>query len=149
MLDFVFENQTNHQDFSEEFFKNIFESALKHLKLDNKNVELGLQIITQQRSQELNNQYRHKDKPTDVLSFPLNEHDLEEKHGILPLGDIFICFDVAKHQADEIKIPLSQEMARLAVHGLLHLLDYDHERSSEAEKEMIDLQENILKDLES
>ncbi len=110
-----------------------------------KTVELGLYLITAKRSQELNKQCRQKDKPTDVLSFPLDEHGLE-KYGIMPLGDIFICLEVAQQQADEMNIPLDQELARLAVHGLLHLLGYDHELSRADEKKMIDLQEKILED---
>src|SRR3990167_3529630 len=146
MLELVFENHTSDKEFSEGFFKNIFERALTHLKLTEKNVELGLQLIEAEKSQELNNTHRGKDKPTDVLSFPLEDKTLE-KHGILPLGDIFICIAVARQQAEELGIPMSQELARLSVHGLLHLLGYDHERSPQDEKEMIDLQEKVVKSL--
>ena len=154
MLDFVFENHTLDTEWSEDFFKNIFDHALKYLKIIEKKslpagrqVELGLQLITPQKSGELNNQYRGNDKPTDVLSFPLADNTLK-KYDILPLGDIFICLEVVKQQAEEIKIPLSQELARLAVHGLLHLLGYDHERSPGDEQKMIDLQEKILETLD-
>ncbi|MBP9821934.1 MAG: rRNA maturation RNase YbeY [Candidatus Pacebacteria bacterium] len=143
MLDFVYENQTTDQKWSEQFFVNIFEHSFKHLGLGDKQIELGLHLILPDRSQGLNREHRHKDRPTDVLSFPLDEHSLE-KYGILPIGDIFICLEVAERQAEEINIPIDQEMARLAVHGLLHLLGYDHETSSEDEKKMIDLQEDII-----
>ncbi|MDP4001446.1 MAG: rRNA maturation RNase YbeY [bacterium] len=147
MLDLVFENQTGDvppaDGWSEEFFRSVIEQAGNQLGLANKKIELGLYLVLPERSQELNKQYRQKDKPTDVLSFPLNEHGLEE-YGILPLGDIFICLEVAQQQANEMNIPPNQELARLAVHGLLHLLGYDHELSSVEEKKMIDLQEKIL-----
>src|SRR3989344_5552363 len=144
MLELVFENHTSDKEFSEGVFKNIFERALTHLKLTEKNVELGLQLIEAEKSQELNNTHRGKDKPTDALSFPLEEKALE-KHGILPLGDIFICLEVARRQADEQGIPTSQEMARLAVHGLLHLLGYDHETSESDAAGMFDLGGEIIK----
>ncbi len=144
MLDLVYENQTGDKKWSEEFFRGVFDHTLTHLKLNDKKVELGLHLVTPERSQELNKQHRQKDKPTDVLSFPLDEHGLE-KYGILPLGDIFICLEVAQRQADEMNIPLNQELARLAVHGLLHLLGHDHELSPSDEKKMIELQENIVK----
>lgn len=143
MLDFVYENQTDDKSWSEDFFRKVFDSACSHLKIDNKTIELGLHLITSKQSQELNKQHRQKDKPTDVLSFPLNEQGLE-KYGILPIGDIFICLEIAKRQADEMNIPINQELARLAVHGFLHLLGYDHEKSPEDEKKMIELQEEIL-----
>ena len=153
MLELVYENQTGGTNWPEEFFRGVIEHALDHLKIiEQKNlpasrqVELGLHLVTPERSQELNREYRQKDKPTDVLSFPLNEHGLE-KYGILPLGDIFICLEVAQQQAGEMNIPLNQELARLAVHGFLHLFGYDHERSAVDEKEMIDLQEEILSEI--
>jgi probable rRNA maturation factor len=146
MLDLVYENQTGDRKWTEEFFHTILSKAASHLKLDDKKVECGLHLITPERSQELNRTHRHKDKPTDVLSFPLNEHALEQ-YDILPVGDIFICLEVAERQAEEMKIPLDQELARLAVHGFLHLVGYDHETSPEDEKKMIDLQEDIIKNL--
>ncbi len=146
MLEFVYENQTGDSKWPEEFFRGVIEQAINQLGLVNKKIELGLYLVLPERSRELNKQYRQKDKPTDVLSFPLNEHGLEE-YGILPLGDIFICLEVAQQQANEMNIPPNQELARLAVHGLLHLLGYDHELSSVEEKKMIDLQEKIVKDL--
>jgi probable rRNA maturation factor len=145
MLELVYENQTGDTSRSEDFFRRVVDSALTNLNLDNKTIELGLHLVTPERSQELNKQHRQKDKPTDVLSFPLNEQGLE-KYGILPLGDIFICLEIAKRQADEINIPIDQELARLVVHGLLHLLGYDHELSPVDEKKMIDLQESIVKE---
>lgn len=146
MLDFVFENHTEGREYSEEFFKNVFELALEHLGLSDRQVELGLQLVGSKRMRELNLKHRNKDKPTDVLSFPLGEKSLEQ-YGIMPLGDIFICLEVVHPQAEEQKESLDKEIARLAVHSLLHLLGYDHERSSKEQKKMIDLQEEILNTL--
>jgi len=146
MLDLVYENQTGDQEWQESFFNSILTTAIQYLKIDDKKVEIGLHLVMPERSQELNNTYRHKDKPTDVLSFPLEEHSLET-YGILPLGDIFICLDVARSQAQEFNLPLKEELTRLTVHGLLHLMGHDHERSEADEKKMIELQEEIVKEI--
>ena len=143
MLDLVYENQTGETLWSDDFFREVVSYACTHLDLDNRTVEIGLYLVIPERSRELNKQHRQKDKPTDVLSFPLDERGLE-KYDILPLGDIFICLKIAQQQADEINVPLNQELARLVVHGLLHLIGYDHELSPADEKKMIDLQEEIL-----
>jgi len=143
MLELVYQNKTVDKSWSEDFFRKVINGACAYLNLDNETVELGLHLVTPERSQELNKQHRQKDKPTDVLSFPLNEQGLK-KYGILPLGDIFICPEIAKRQADEMNIPIDQELARLAVHGFLHLLGHDHELSTADEKKMINLQEEIL-----
>ena len=89
MLDLVYENQTDDTNWPEEFFRPILNKAIYRLNLPDKKIELGLHLVTPERSQELNKQYRHKDEPTDVLSFPLDEQGLKE-YGILPLGDFFI-----------------------------------------------------------
>lgn len=146
MLDLVYENQTGDSQWAEPFFNSALSIAIQHLNINDKKVEVGLHLVVPERSRELNNQYRQKDKPTDVLSFPLEEHSLET-YGILPLGDIFICLDVARAQAEEFNIPLKEELARLTVHGFLHLMGHDHERSEADEKEMIELQEKIVKEI--
>src|SRR3989344_2239073 len=146
MVDLVFENHTQHHEWSDKFFAGVVTRALNHLELGRKQVELGIQLVSPERMQELNFTHRQKDKPTDVLSFPLNDVTLE-KYDILPLGDIFICPDVAVTQAAESKIPVKEEMARLIIHGILHLLGYDHEQSLADDKKMLDLQEEILNQL--
>ncbi|MCP4157367.1 MAG: rRNA maturation RNase YbeY [bacterium] len=90
-----------------------------------------------EESQTLNSQYRQKDYPTDVLSFPSNE----ELPDGLYLGDIFICYPMAQSQAEENKISLEQELLTLMLHGVLHLGDYDHE---EDKGEMLALQDKIV-----
>ncbi|HZZ99310.1 MAG TPA: rRNA maturation RNase YbeY [Candidatus Paceibacterota bacterium] len=148
MLELEFGNQTSDSRWSADFFRKIVETALKRLDSADKQVELGIQLVGPERSQELNRQYRHKDKPTDVLSFPLNEQPADNalnQYGILPLGDIVICLEVAEKQATESAIPLKEELARLVVHGLLHLFGYDHERSEADEETMSGLEEEILK----
>lgn len=80
-------------------------------------------IITHNSTiQELNKTYRNIDKPTDVLSFPL-----ESSLPHMPLGSIVISIDYAQEKANEFKHSLHEELTLLFIHGLLHLLGYDHE----------------------
>ena len=81
---------------------------------------------------ELNNQYRNKPMPTDVLSFPLGEngvYDVDENNGCKMLGDIVISMERAQEQATLYGHPLQREVAFLTVHSMLHLLGYDHEKA--------------------
>lgn len=85
------------------------------------NKEIELLIINGQNMKDINNEQRNIDKTTDVLSFPL------EDFPHFPLGSIVINSDLAKIKADELKHSLSDEITLLFIHGLLHLLGYDHE----------------------
>jgi probable rRNA maturation factor len=93
--------------------------------------ELSLRLTTDAEVQALNAQFRHKDRPTDVLSFAAMEVDfpqIEESLGesSLYLGDIVISVDTAARQSIERGYSLTRELAWLASHGLLHLLGWDH-----------------------
>ncbi len=95
------------------------------------NYELSLRLTNDAQIQVLNHQYRHQDKPTDVLAFAALEVDFpisEEMRSHLPLylGDIVISVDTANRQAAEQGHTLQTELAWLATHGLLHLLGWDH-----------------------
>lgn len=95
------------------------------------NAELTVRVVEPAESQQLNSQYRGKDKPTNVLSFPF-----EAVPGIpLPLiGDLIVCADVVKTEAQQQHKPLMAHWAHMIVHGTLHLLGYDHIEESEAEQ---------------
>ncbi len=123
-----------------EFFEMLTSATLATLnaKLDAK-TELSLLLTDDESIHALNLQYREKDRPTDVLSFEMNDE--------IMLGDIVISIDTAIKQANDADIALEREVAFLFIHGFLHLLGYDHETSEEDEKEMFALQENILKTL--
>ena len=101
--------------------------------------------------QELNRQYRDKDTPTDVLSFPIFDTDEEDAvvEETLPLGDIVLNLDRAALQGAELGHSLLRELAFLTVHSTLHLLGYDHERSAEEDEEMCRKQRNIMTTLEN
>ncbi len=95
--------------------------------------ELSILLVDDADIQNLNRQHRNIDTATDVLSFPQMEDDEFVSH---MLGDVVISVETAKRQAAEHQFSLEQELVLLLIHGLLHLLGYDHERSPEDEKIM-------------
>lgn len=100
--------------------------------------------------QALNHDYRAKDSPTDVLSFSQEEgEDIDKDTGDFPhqLGDVIISLDMAKSQSTEYGVPFDEEVIRLAIHGVLHLLGFDHETSAEDEQEMMKIQDEYINKL--
>jgi len=122
------------------------EKMLRHLALDE--VELSVALVDDPTIHELNRVYRGKDKPTDVLAFPLQELEppggrTGRKRGAKAspkrptglLGDVIISIETARRQAGRHRRPLLGELTMLLAHGLLHLLGYDHQTDAE-EREM-------------
>ncbi|WP_368900652.1 rRNA maturation RNase YbeY [Oceanobacillus oncorhynchi] len=110
--------------------------------------EISISFVDNEQIQVINRDYRDKDKPTDVISFAMQEMEDEELEIVgegLPvvLGDIIISIDKAKEQAEEYNHSFERELAFLALHGFLHLLGYDH-MNAEDEKEMFQRQDEIL-----
>ncbi len=93
------------------------------------NAEVSVYIVDEAESQELNFQYRAKDKPTNVLSFPA---DIHEEVGVPLLGDLVICAPVVAREATEQGKSLDAHWAHMLIHGTLHLLGYDHIEDDEA-----------------
>lgn len=135
-------NQTTEEIESLKELPKFIDFVVKNQKL--KNVVFNIILVNNQKIQEINNQYRHIDKPTDVISFAL-EDTKEVDLPIRILGDIYISIDKLKEQAYEYGHSEKRELFFLALHGLLHLLGYDH-MTKEEEKEMFEIQERILKD---
>lgn len=103
-------------------------------------------FVTKEEIHELNKQYRGVDRVTDVISFALEDaHDVSLTD-VRVLGDIYICIDRMKEQALEYGHSETRELSFLTVHGLLHLLGYDHQ-TKEEEEIMFNLQRKILSDL--
>ena len=96
--------------------------------------------------QDLNKQYREKDAPTDVLSFPMYDDLNEASDEFMPvaLGDIVISLEKAAKQGYEIGHSIYHEVAFLCVHSTLHLLGYDHETSKADEDDMFRRQKEIM-----
>lgn len=143
-IDFVFDNEVeNFENNYEQDFTAIIEQALKTLGIED-DVEVSCVLVDDERIHEINREYRHIDRSTDVISFAMEDNDQFYVEGMpRTLGDIFISVDHAKKQAEEYGHSLKREMCFLFTHGILHLLGYDH-MTDEQEKEMFGLQDQIL-----
>ena len=118
----------------------LLEYALKKEKLDN--VEFNVIFVDSNKIHEINKEYRGIDRVTDVISFALEDNiDIKLDHRLL--GDIYICVERAEEQAKEYEHSFLREISFLMIHGLLHLLGYDH-MEKEDEKVMFGKQEEIL-----
>ncbi len=119
------------------------------------NAEISLLITGQQRIQELNRDYRGKNQPTDVLSFSMSAQKEGEEalafisppDDLVHLGEVIISYPQAVLQSGESRHSIAVEMAALIVHGVLHILGYDHEKPG-MEPAMKAREKKILKDLE-
>ena len=101
-------------------------------------VEVSVKLAGDDELRSLNRAYRGKDKPTNVLSFPLVQHDLldglaNSDDGEVLLGDIILAAGVCAGEASDRRVPVATHATHLIVHGLLHLLGYDHQGDAEAE----------------
>ncbi len=143
-IDFVFDNEVeNFENNYEQDFTAIIEQALETLGIED-DVEVSCVLVDDERIHEINREYRHIDRSTDVISFAMEDNDQFYVEGMpRTLGDIFISVDHAKKQAEEYGHSLRREMCFLFTHGILHLLGYDH-MTDEQEKEMFGLQDQIL-----
>lgn len=106
------------------------QAVFKHENLSA--AEITLRLVDEAEIQSLNKQYRNKNKPTNVLSFPAHIPD-EVKLEVPFLGDIILCVPVIDREAQEQKKPVLHHWAHMVVHGILHLLNYDHMHEDEAE----------------
>ncbi len=149
MLNFEFTNETD-KKIDPEIFSNRLAKAYELLKdlinektLGNVGV-VDLVLVTDPVIEVMNKEYRDKDGPTDVISFAyLEVTDFDESAEEVIVGDIFVSVDTAKKQAKEKKHSFKKEMEILFVHGLLHLLGFDHKNDKE-EKEMEGWAKKIL-----
>jgi probable rRNA maturation factor len=126
---------------SENFIETVVNLTLVDQEIDIENNDLSVVIDSDDVLKELNGQYRGLDQPTDVLSFTANDLDLETGHTIL--GDIVISYPRAESQASDANHPIRKEIQLLIIHGVLHLLGYDH--GNEAEKDIMwDIQNRLM-----
>ena len=128
-------------------YEQLTEKTLKHLKL-NFDPYVSVTFVDNVFIHNLNRDYRHIDRPTDVISFAFldgdeNKDRIFQSGAMVVLGEIYISFDKAREQAITYGHSLDRELKFLFVHGLLHLLGYDH-MTSEDEKIMFALQDEIL-----
>ena len=110
------------------------------LRQDYQQLEQTIRVVDEVESQQLNSQFRAKDNPTNVLSFPTEDSDFLEYDN---LGDLVICAPVVEREAKEQGKDVTAHWAHMVVHGMLHLQGYDHETATEA-KEIEKLEVEIL-----
>ncbi|MGH7827383.1 MAG: rRNA maturation RNase YbeY [Candidatus Binatia bacterium] len=104
--------------------------------------ELSIALVGDSEMRKLNAKYRKKNSTTDVLSFPSEE---KLPTGSVLLGDVVVSVDQARRQAKEHNKTFKSEMATLLIHGVLHLLGYDHERSAKEARKMARLEKRIYR----
>lgn len=117
--------------------KCVKELSRNKIKIKEKN--LVVVFATTKEIQILNKNYRGKNKPTDILSFAPVEKDF--------LGELVICPEVIRKQAKEHFLTFNEELGYMLLHGVLHLLGFDHEKSKKEEKIMFSIQDKIFEDL--
>ena len=150
--------QIEPEDVQQEMMDQLFEKAITaSLEAEGVKtpVEVSLSVVSEEVIRETNRDFRQIDKVTDVLSFPLvefegmtpaegvSEGDMDPDTGEVCLGDVIICYQRAKEQAQEYGHSLERELGFLTVHSMLHLLGYDHMEPDE-EAIMTEKQKTIL-----
>lgn len=105
--------------------------------------ELSVVILSDEEIREVNRDYLHKDRPTNVISFAMQEG---EGAGLNPLllGDVLISADTAARDAAEADVSFESELYFLLIHGILHLLGYDHERGTEEQAKLMEAKEREI-----
>lgn len=148
-FEFGYDGQIEH--FSEEFEKIIQEKGERLWKKLDIQGYVSVNFCSKETIQNLNAQFREKDKPTDVLSWEYSqEEDMhfpfeEDEH---PAGEIALCIPLCQEQAEKAGWSLEVEFFRLLVHGMVHLAGYDHEVSEEEEKRMLKVEIELLKEIQ-
>jgi probable rRNA maturation factor len=129
---------------SDRYLQKIMQKARKIPSLSRKGPKgpwkVSFRLVSSSKMIQLNTRYRKKKKVTDILSFPAPK--IFRNHGIL--GELVICQPVAKRQARDFKHSLKDELKVLIVHGLLHLLGFDHEKSKAQAKLMANWEKRLL-----
>jgi len=147
------ENRQKQITINQQKIKRDSAALLRNLRLEN--AELSILLVNDSLMKELNHKFRGLDKTTDVLSFPQQElstgsyqsttHGLSAKKSEdFVLGDIVINLQAAKRQSPEHQMSFTDEMRWLLIHGILHLIGYDHEKSKYAEGKMRQKEKELL-----
>lgn len=126
-------------NFSIENITHYAKTALEYVNYT-KDADITVRITNEDEIHSLNKEYRHVDKPTNILSFPF---ECPDEVQIPLLGDLIICHSVVEREAKEQNKSFEEHFCHLIIHGCLHLLGYDHIKEQEAE-EMEQLEINIL-----
>ena len=129
------------------YLKKVIETTLRYIDTQS-DCEVGIACVDNDESHKLNLEYRGKDQPTNVLSFPSDLPDeMAQVLDTFPIGDLVIAIPVVLQEAiDQQKTPI-EHFTHMLVHGTLHLMGYDHETSEEDAEEMETIEIKILKKL--
>lgn len=151
-------------EIDEKMFRRVAEAVLKTVGIKNK-TEISLAIVGDGRMRKLNKMYRGSNRVTDVLAFGDKSvlpylakafprlkkgqelEFIEPPDGVKRLGEVIICYPRAKKQARRLGHSLKKELTILLIHGILHLLGYDHEKGGAAEEEMKKMEAKALKEV--
>ncbi len=128
------------------FIKKVAEEVIKGE--DKEGADLSIAIVESEEIKKVNNSYRGKNEVTNVLSF--SESDVSSDYPEIRnnhLGEVLICLEKVKKDAREQEIDQEKELTKVLIHGILHLLGYDHERSEEEAKKMEDKQNYYLSNI--
>jgi len=144
-MELILQNKVEKDIITARTMRSIVVEVLKMKEQPTAHIAVGVFIVDAKEIQQINREYREKDKPTDVITFRLMDTasgkkltkrnfplDYDPENCWLYLGDIFICYEVAKSQAEEMGHSVNREIAELLVHGMLHILGHDHEVEEEA-----------------
>ncbi len=144
-MEILIKNQQKIIKLNQRKIKEIIRKILQYLKVDEK-TEISALFTDDKFIRSLNTKYRGIDKPTDVLSFSLQEGAIKypEVESDKLLGDIIISVETAQRQADNLNHSMEKELTVLLIHGLLHLTGYDHEKDKDY-KIMREKESEILK----
>ncbi len=140
MIDYSITNEYGYdKDYS--FLDKVIKRTLEHEKV--KNANFSIVFVGEEKIRDINKNYRHIDKVTDVISFAFEDNDKNRYNDMRFLGEIYICIPRMQEQALTYGHSEVRELAFLTVHGLLHLLGYDH-MTKEEEEVMFGIQKKVL-----
>lgn len=132
----------------EELVTHFFQEYFSKDKVSGKEILVSVSIVNSSEIQKVNSEYRDKDYPTDVLSFPIFDSLIEEEDWLdfplIEMGDIFICWEKTQEQASKFNLEAWEEFLHLYIHGLLHLAGFDHEKGETDQKLMEEWEKRIM-----
>lgn len=140
MIDYSITNEFGYEE-DYEYLNKVIDNAFKYEKV--KNACFSIVFVDNEKIQDINKNYRGLDRITDVISFAFEDNDKREYNNMRILGEIYICIPRMKEQAIEYGHSETRELSFLTVHGILHLLGYDHMKK-EDEIVMFKHQDEIL-----
>lgn len=129
MLEIDIQRETTAASPSDDELRRAAEQALAAIGREGADFELSLRIVDSEEMQSINSSFRDKDKPTNVLSFPA---ELPSDVDLPLLGDIVVCAPIVEKEAKSQNKPIEAHWDHMLIHGLLHLMGYDHEVEEQA-----------------